>query len=102
MVWVIHSLNFLYFYPGLQQVEFTCDITGNMVWSGPNGNFSAPNGADLTTSLRTDCVLCQRLPDTSPFISRFDNLTHCVGKLYLLMVSYSICVHVVYVSMSEP
>ena len=78
-------------YPGLQQFEFTCDITGNMMWIGPSDNFAAPNGADLTTSLRTDCGRCRRLLDTSPFISRFDNITHCVGKLLMYMCVCGAC-----------
>ena len=53
------------------------------MWSTLTDNFAAPNGADLTTSLRTDCGICQRLPDTSPFISRLDNTTHCVGKVLM-------------------
>ena len=82
-------------YPGLQQFEFTCDITGSMMWIGPSNNFAAPNGADLTTSLRTDCGLCQRLPDTSPFISRLDNITHCVGKVFMCVCVWVVCVWVV-------
>lgn len=51
-----------------------------MMWFNPTDNYAPPEGADLTTSLRTDCGQCRRLTSSSPLHGRYDNVTHCVGK----------------------
>ena len=68
-------------YLALQQFDFYCD-PGPMgtPWSHTADNFAVPDGADLTTPTRTTCGLCTRLPSSARLFSRYDNVTHCVGK----------------------
>ena len=52
---------------------------GTMTWSNVGGlNFGVPDGATLMTPLRTDCGIC--LTVGGVFASRWDSVTHCIGK----------------------